>query len=451
MAYEDDIIKRAEDALARENFDYAITLLFDIVMANPMQRRARSLLHQAEIRKFQRKGRSAGAMFSGLMRGLTSHFSTKDPNKAIPALEKALRDDPGNISMMLDLAAQLKAALMLDQAIDTLELARELENQNLDVLRTLVYYYEESNDFGKAQLRASEYVKIAPNDKEMASKLKDVSAKRHIELSRVDKAKSFRDQLMDEEKAHQLEKGDRIVRSEDEMQKAVASSLAAIKENPNDAVAYNKLGDLYQQAGRLNEAMEAYKSAFKIGKDYPTREKIGDVALRIYASRVKAAEDALAAKPNDPAAAKRLADARHQLAENSLKEYEFRVKSHPTDLGLRFKLAAALFNSGHFDRAIQEFQQTVVDPKVKVHSQWYLGRCFMKKDLPDLAINQYKAALAAPGLSQQMKKEITYNLGEAYEHMGEREEARKVYQQIFEVDIAYKDVAQKVTQLRSTK
>ncbi|MEW6357892.1 MAG: tetratricopeptide repeat protein [Planctomycetota bacterium] len=448
MGYE-EIIKRAEEALARDNFDYAVALLLDIVLADPKQSRARSLLRQAEIRKFQRSGSSAAAKLSGFFKGMKSRFGKKDAAHSIAGIEQVLKDDPGNLNHFLALAEKLREAMLTDQAIDTLEQARALDNQNPEVLRRLVYYYEDLQQFGKAQTRAQEYVNLYPTDKEMTVKLKDVSAKRHIELSAVDKAKSFRDQIMDEEKAQDLEKGQRMVRSDEEMVQAVASAKAAIAKNPNDHISYVKLGDLFQQQGRFKEAMDYYKTAFKISPDYPTREKMGDLAIRTYDERVKIVQKTVEAKPNDPATAQQLKAAQKARTEYAIKEYQFRVKSHPTDLGLRFRLACALFENDQVDEAIQQFQQTVSDPKVKLESQWYLGRSFMKKGLPDLAVNQYKAALQASGLGPQMKKDITYNLGEAYEAMGQNEEARKIYQQIFEVDITYKDVADKVSRLRS--
>ena len=449
MSY-DDIMKRADDAVARENFDYAIALLIDIVVADPKQRKARHLLRQAEIRKLQRTGRSTGARISGFLKGLTSRISKKDPLKAVAQMENSLKDDPGNIALMIDLAEQLRAAMMVDQAIDTLEMARELDNLNKNVLRNLVYYYEEINDFGKAQLRAQEFCKIDPNDKEMSAKLKDVSAKRHIELSRVDKAKSFRDQLIDEEKARDLEKGQRLVRSDDEISAAIRATQAAIAENPEDAVQYTKLGDLLVRQDSLEEAMQAYKRAFNLNKEYLTREKMGDLKIRMNNKAIEAAQKAVEANPGDAEAARRLTEVKKVALKFSLEEFAFRVKTHPTDLGLRYRLGVALMQAGQIDRAVQEFQQTVTDPKVKTRSQWNLGLCFMQKGLADLAVNQYKAALASPGVDSETKKGITYNLGEAYEEMGQVQEARNIYQQIFEVDIGYKDVADKVTKLRSS-
>ena len=40
--------------------------------------------------------------------------------------------------------------------------------------------------------------------------------------------------------------------------------------------------------------------------------------------------------------------------------------------------------------------------------------------------------------------ELTYSLGSILEKMGKKEEAIEHYKQIYEVDVAYKDVAKKV-------
>jgi hypothetical protein len=44
------------------------------------------------------------------------------------------------------------------------------------------------------------------------------------------------------------------------------------------------------------------------------------------------------------------------------------------------------------------------------------------------------------------KKDVIYELGLLYEAMGNVEEAKNHFKQIYSVDIAYKDVAQKIEQ-----
>jgi len=444
----EDIMKRAEMAAARENYDYAITLMYDLVIKDPQNRKARAMLRSFEIHHAKKFGRSAVAKVGGLVRGLASRLG-RNPKKALASLEAALRDNPTSIPTLMDLAEALKAEGYVDQAIDTLEAAREIDNKNKDILRELVNLYESAGDYRKAQMRAQEYVKLDPYDQSMAVKLKNVSAKLHIEASQVDKAEKFLDQVKDVEEARDLERGERLVRDDEELEQAVKEALINIRRNPQDPIAYTKLGDLYQQRSDFGKAMEAYKKAYAISKDFPTREKMGDLAIKIHADRVQRAEKALAENPDDPKLKAALEKAKQEEREFHLKEYEFRVKAHPTDLRLRYRLAIALFMNGLIDRAIAEFQHTVQDPKTKISSLNYLGLCFMKKDLPDSAVNQFKQALEGlRGGSPEMIKEVSYNLGTAYEAMGELQQAYETYQQIFETDIGFKDVAQRLPALR---
>ena len=51
-------------------------------------------------------------------------------------------------------------------------------------------------------------------------------------------------------------------------EEAVDTYKQAIKVNPDDAVAYNKLGIAYRSAGKMQESLEALKQAIKIKSDY---------------------------------------------------------------------------------------------------------------------------------------------------------------------------------------
>jgi len=448
MTYE-DIIKRAKEAAAQQNYDYAITLLYDIVQADPRNREARALLRDYEIQKAQKFGQSAVSKVGGFMRGIVSKLGKKDPAKAINTLEAALKDDPTNITLLLQLARALRDSMLPEQAIDTLEAARMVDNQNKSVLAELVDLYDSIKEYEKAQARASDYLKLDPHDQVMAEKLKNVSAKLHMERTRLEQTKSFREQVRDLKKHQELERSERLVLDEQEIEEGIKKAKIAIRRNPRDHVAYVKLGDLLQRKGELMKALKCYDTAYKISGEFPIREKLGDLAIRIHHDNMIKARERLEKNPENPTLKEEYEKARERYLKASLKEYEFRVKSHPTDLGARFKLAMALYENGDYDRAAAEFQNTVQDPRVRLESQKYLGLCFMKKNLPDLAVNQFLAALknVKPGAVEQ-EKELNYYLGEAYEQMGEIDKAYATFQKIFETDISYKDVAQKLSDLR---
>jgi tetratricopeptide (TPR) repeat protein len=73
-----------------------------------------------------------------------------------------------------------------------------------------------------------------------------------------------------------------------------------------------------------------------------------------------------------------------------------------------------------------------------------LGCCYGELGMLDLAIKQLEEASKEILPMDAMKKEIVYNLGLVYEHMGEKEKSLACMKQIYEVEHGYKDVATRV-------
>jgi tetratricopeptide (TPR) repeat protein len=208
------------------------------------------------------------------------------------------------------------------------------------------------------------------------------------------------------------------------------------------------LGDLLAMQNNYKAAKEAYERAYKIQPDFPLREKIGNLVLRSVESRIEAAEQQLRQQPNNPALADRVKQLRKEYGEMRRREFDMRVKQQPTNTSYRFHLGESLFDLGQIDAAISEFQQAANDPKLKTRTQHYLGRCFLVKKMANLAVSQFTRALDGVTGMTDLAKEILYDLGEAHEAMGEVRKAVETYEKIFETDIKYKDVSEKVTRLR---
>ena len=74
----------------------------------------------------------------------------------------------------------------------------------------------------------------------------------------------------------------------------------------------------------------------------------------------------------------------------------------------------------------------------------YLGQCFARRNMNDLAARTLQNALKEKPVFDDEKKELIYQLGSILEKMGKKEDAIEQFKQIYEVDIGYKDVAAKV-------
>ena len=124
------------------------------------------------------------------------------------------------------------------------------------------------------------------------------------------------------------------------------------------------------------------------------------------------------------------------------------MQEHPTDLAERYKLGATLLMGGRLDEAIGEFQKTVQDPRRKTDSLLKLGECFERKNMLDLAAKTIaKAAEDFPTPTSDRAKEITFRLAELHERRGAKDEARRELMKIYEVDIGYRDVTERLARL----
>jgi tetratricopeptide (TPR) repeat protein len=140
----------------------------------------------------------------------------------------------------------------------------------------------------------------------------------------------------------------------------------------------------------------------------------------------------------------RLAELDLQKQVFQLEECRKRAEKYPTDLQIRFELGQLYFNVGKISEAIQEFQKAQNNPQRRLASIMYLGRCFAKRGMNDLAARKIQDAVKEKLTFDDEKKEMLYELGCVYEKMNKPDDAIEQFKQIYESDIGYRDVAAKV-------
>ena len=99
-----------------------------------------------------------------------------------------------------------------------------------------------------------------------------------------------------------------------------------------------------------------------------------------------------------------------------------------------------LFAKGDIDNAAGNFQKSLGDPRFKKLSYLYLGHCFAKKKLLDLAVQQYSSCLGM--IDDDMgseAKEVRYSRARVYEALGKTEEAVADFTRLVELDLGFKD------------
>jgi tetratricopeptide (TPR) repeat protein len=128
-----------------------------------------------------------------------------------------------------------------------------------------------------------------------------------------------------------------------------------------------------------------------------------------------------------------------------------RAEKYPTDLQIRFELGQHYFNGGKISEAIQEFQKAQNNPQRRAASIMYLGRCFAKRGMNDMATRKFQDALKEKLTFDEEKKELLYELGSVLEKMNKPDDAIEQFKQIYEADIGYRDVSAKVDAYYASK
>jgi tetratricopeptide (TPR) repeat protein len=125
------------------------------------------------------------------------------------------------------------------------------------------------------------------------------------------------------------------------------------------------------------------------------------------------------------------------------------------DYDTRYQLGIAFREMGLLEDAISEFQEAVkmVSPKDGTKRYFHccnmLGLCFMEKHLPNIALMWYHRAMETENLTEDELQGLRYEIANAYEASGEKERAREFFEQIYAIDVHYRDVGQRLAQLQN--
>jgi pilus assembly protein FimV len=129
--------------------------------------------------------------------------------------------------------------------------------------------------------------------------------------------------------------------------------------------------------------------------------------------------------------------------------------SEEGDPETHYNLGIAFREMGLLDEAIGELQKTcqAVDrghpfPQVMQTYTW-LAQCFLDKGVPEAAIRWYQKALAAPGIDEETRTALHYELASAYEAAGDKPSALKHFMEVYGRNIDYRDVAERIKPLKS--
>ena len=117
------------------------------------------------------------------------------------------------------------------------------------------------------------------------------------------------------------------------------------------------------------------------------------------------------------------------------------------DFDTHYNLGIAYREMGLVDEAISEFQLAAKDARYLVDCCSLLAACFIEKGFPELAIKWYDEGLSSPIITEEETLGLVYELGDLYLSIGEQEEARLRFVEIYGINSDYRDVGSKLAEL----
>lgn len=461
--------QKAEQAVTKHNFPYALELYQQILSLDPDDVESRKGLRALSIRNQQETGSSPMAvLLKNLISYIKLQFATKDPDKTLQDAEKYLAQDPSNYKVLMQLGeAAIQGGYIQTARWIFEDIVSRVRPKDIKALRKLQQMYREGGDLKKALEINQQILKIAPGDVEAARAVKDLQAtsmsQRLTDQGVLDaeRGKAAR-KVMREEKDYALARRKvSELRTQEEVETVIGYTKEEIEKNPENLQAHMKLGDLYLRNEDWNKAREAYQNAQELSPaQYSIKMRLQDVNIREKRSELRRAQAAYQKNPDDQNARAQYSKVYDEYLDLRRKAFEDRERNLPTELKIAYELGNIYYELAQrnkqktgswdddlLDEAIARYQKTVKDPGVRTDSQLKLGQCFLYKGQLDLSIRQFTEAIDTVEFMGDQKKDLLYNRAQAFIAAGDNENAKKDLLTIYEVDIDYKDVADLVKKL----
>jgi tetratricopeptide (TPR) repeat protein len=231
-----------------------------------------------------------------------------------------------------------------------------------------------------------------------------------------------------------------------------AELMQTVRDNPADIDGTLELADLFEQDGRIDDAEKLLARALAAsGNELKVREHVEDRQLRWAKSKVMIAEQRLAG--SDTAENRETVDKlkRAQLRQE-LEIFGTRCSRYPENLTWKYELALRLKAAGKFPEAIRHFQEALKDVRRKGAISLELGECFQSIKQYPLAMQNYEAAVELlTDRELDLRKRALYRAGVLAAGLKDLDAAQKHLSAVAGLDYGYRDVAERLDKLRSTK
>ena len=180
----------------------------------------------------------------------------------------------------------------------------------------------------------------------------------------------------------------------------------ALATKPGYAVAHYNLGNALLQERKVDEAIAHFREVLATTPEYAlAQNNLGDALLRKgqVDEAITHFREALAMKPEYAEAHNNLGDALHQKGQvdEAITQFQEALAISPGNAGAHFDLGNALHQRGQIDEAISHFQKALAIQPAYVAAHYNLGNVLFQKGQVDEAITHFERVWrSSPDLPQ---------------------------------------------------
>ena len=445
-------LDRAETCMQSRQYDYAIEMYLQGLQRDPENVEAHDALRRCGLVRAQNGGKKAGMMEQmKRMRGNT-------PLQQMLNAEFLLANDPENNEWMDKLTkAAYKGSYpnVLGWILPIyLESLKKKPRQKSFLM--LCNMFAEREQYAEAVSACESALAISPKDLELQTRLKNLSARFTMQKGKYAQDGSFRDSIKDADAQARLQEQDRVVKTEDAMDRAIIDARKEYELNPKVAGKLMRLVDALlkrEREAEEDEAVTLLENAFTETRQFAFKMRSDEIRIKQMRRHARMLLNAHKETPDDDDLKRQASTKAAELLRFELKAHEQWCKQYPTDMRLRYEYGRRLFTANKYDKGIEILQHAQNDPKYRVQALNLLGLCFYAKDgFKQEAIDTFRRALDQYELdADETSKELRYNLGRVHQDNGQLEEAVAEYSKVAQWDYNYRDVRARIESLRKKK
>src|SRR5262245_52529091 len=231
-------LEKAEDAVRRKNFDHGIDLYRQLLAVSPGDYRARLGLHRAYSRKQEVKptpGWQAKIQGGPQLALAKTYHAAKNFVKEAEALEAYLALDPHNVSVNLSVGDALERANLPDGPLAVYESLADAVPSAGDAWKRAGTILTRKREIARALDCFTKALEANPRDQEALKARKDLAAEGALATSGLETGAHSRELMKDREKASELERGQRLLRTAEEIDSEIERLMGELASHPADA------------------------------------------------------------------------------------------------------------------------------------------------------------------------------------------------------------------------